>query len=145
MLQKCSSVEPDLQEVYLAEGEDGSLFGLILLNSAALQGWARQEEADISEGRTHNRIEFMKLFKDARVGVIDEMRVYQRGIGLGSKLLEDFVARAKSKGCAAVIVQAGVFEEQSEGFGLVEWYQRHEFETKGWSGELPLMVRWLAN
>ena len=87
----------------------------------------------------------MKLFKDARVGVIDEMRVYQRGIGLGSKLLEDFVARAKSKGCAAVIVQAGVFEEQSEGFGLVEWYQRHEFETKGWSGELPLMVRWLAN
>jgi hypothetical protein len=134
------------QEIAVEEGENssiGSLLGGVLENDKDLAAWAEQEIVSPALTEMPKRRKFMKQFKGMKVGVIDDMHIYQRGKGHGSKMLEDFIKRCKAAGCSAVLLQAGVYEPQQAGFSLVEWYERHGFKTMEISGGLPLMVKWL--
>lgn len=133
------------QEIELSEKEGdelkGNLLGGILKSNDELEAWADNE--DLPPRRTAQRHKFMRLFMDKKIAVIDDMRVFDRNKGWGKKIIQQFIDKAKAAGCDAIILQAGIFEDQEKGFDLVKWYERLGFTTRGYSAELPLMVKWL--
>src|SRR5271170_6477459 len=120
----------------------GNLLGGILESDADLKAWA-EHELDLPPKREKQRLNFVKKFHGKRMAVIDDMRVFDRGEGWGTKIVNNFIEQAKAANCDGIILQAGIFEKQQKGFDLVDWYGRLGFKTLGHSGELPLMVKWL--
>src|SRR5271170_781053 len=120
----------------------GNLLGGILESDADLKAWA-EHEIDLPPKRERQRLNFVKKFHGKRMAVVDDMRVFDRGKGWGTKIITNFIEQAKAANCDGIILQAGIFEKQQKGFDLVDWYGRLGFKTLGHSGELPLMVKWL--
>ena len=120
----------------------GNLLGGILDTDADLKAWA-EHEIDLPPKREKQRLNFVKKFHGKKMAVIDDMRVFDRGKGWGTKIISQFIDKARAAGCDGIILQAGIFEEQEKGFDLVAWYGKLGFDTTGHSGELPLMVKWL--
>src|SRR5271170_2135851 len=120
----------------------GNLLGGVLESDADLKAWA-EHEIDLPPKRERQRLNFVKKFHGKRMAVIDDLRVFDRGKGWGTKIVSNFIEQAKAANCDGIILQAGTFEEQQKGFDLVDWYGRLGFKTLGHSGELPLMVKWL--
>jgi RNA:NAD 2'-phosphotransferase (TPT1/KptA family)/8-oxo-dGTP pyrophosphatase MutT (NUDIX family)/ribosomal protein L32 len=120
----------------------GNLLGGILQSNADLKAWA-DHELDLPPKRERQRRDFVKKFYGKKMAVIDDMRVFDRNKGWGTKIVNQFIEKAKAAGCDGVILQAGIYEDQQKGFDLVQWYERMGFKTVGRSGELPLMVKWL--
>src|SRR5271170_4901116 len=120
----------------------GNLLGGILESDADLKAWA-EHEIDLPPKRERQRLNFVKKFHGKRMAVVDDMRVFDRGKGWGTKIITNFIEQAKAANCDGIIFQAGTVEKQQKGFDLVDWYGRLGFKTLGHSGELPLMVKWL--
>lgn len=114
----------------------GTLLGGVLESDDEIKQWAREYQVD---GRT------LRMLKGKRLGVIDDMRVTERGEGYGTKLLTRLVREAKAKGCDAVMLAAGVLEKQDKGFDLVKWYESHGFKTIAQGKWLPIMIKWLPS
>ena len=121
-----ASVKTAYEEIEMTD-KAFDLLGGILENDEDLKDWTHQTTTS----------HFMKLFKGKKVAVIDDLHVHQRGKGVGSRLLEAFINKARAAGCDAVSLQANIFKKQEKGFDLVQWYERHGFQTKGFSGGLP--------
>lgn len=120
------------------EGPTADLLGGLLESNADLKAWATNHEWPASMVAF-----FMRLFRGKIIAVIDDLRAYDRGKGWGTKLITQFLAKAKAAGCDGIILVAGTQEKQEKGFNLVKWYEQMGFTTVGHSFNMPLMVKWL--
>lgn len=77
----------------------------------------------------------IKLVKGTAVAFLKNIDVHpeQRGKGYGTKLLNNFLGRAKDAGATACILMADVLNGNN--FDLEEWYERHGFYRLWESGE----------
>src|SRR5579863_5297651 len=68
-----------------------------------------------------------------RFSVLNNINVYEdaRGQGHGDELLGEFLEEAGSRGAGVCLLVADTAEEQAQGFNLVEWYERNDFEDLG--------------
>jgi glucosamine-phosphate N-acetyltransferase len=69
------------------------------------------------------------LWQAANLGHVDELVVDEkhRGLGLGTQLLKEIVAKAKQRGCVRVELDSAFHRKEAHGF-----YKRHDFENRGY-------------
>ena len=63
-----------------------------------------------------------------------------RGQGVGSQLVDDFMSEADYEGAKSIILIADLGQSQAEGFSLIDWYKEYRFEVVGETGGNPVMV-----
>lgn len=77
-----------------------------------------------------------------RIAFLNNLNVDEasRGLGHGTRLLNDFIEAAGAVGAETVLLLADAFETQADGFDLVTWYRRHGFEVLRETGCGPVMA-----
>ena len=112
--------------------EGATIDGVIHSNIDRLMNWANKE--GVSEEVIQNLELPVAIMKNAFVPEED------RGQGIGSQLVEDFISEVK-EGAKSIILIADLGQSQAEGFSLVDWYEGYGFEVAGKdSGGNPVMV-----
>ena len=109
--------------------EGATIDGVIHSNIDRLMNWANKEE--VSEEVIQNLELPVAIMKNAFVPEED------RGQGIGSQLVEDFISEVK-EGAKSIILIADLGQSQAEGFSLVDWYKGYDFEVVGETGDDPV-------
>ena len=110
--------------------EGATIDGVIHSNIDRLMNWANKEE--VSEEVIQNLELPVAIMKNAFVPEED------RGQGIGSQLVEDFISEADYEGAKSIILIADLGQSQAEGFSLVDWYKGYDFEVVGETGDDPV-------
>ena len=117
----------EAQEISI-DVDGATIDGVIHSNIDRLMNWANKE--GVSEEVIQNLELPVAIMKNAFVPEED------RGQGIGSQLVEDFISEAK--GAKSIILIADLGQSQAEGFNLVKWYEGYGFEQVGETGDDPV-------
>ena len=117
----------EAQEISI-DVDGATIDGVIHNNADRLMNWANKE--GVSEEVIQNLELPVAIMKNAFVPEED------RGQGIGSQLVEDFISEAK--GAKSIILIADLGQSQAEGFNLVKWYEGYGFEQVGETGDDPV-------
>ena len=123
---------------------DGATIDGVIHNSTdRLMNWANKEgvsEELIQELIKPEESEEPKLVLPVAIMKNAFVPEEDRGQGVGSQLVDDFMSQADYEGAKSIILIADLGQSQAEGFNLVDWYEEYDFEVVGETGGNPVMV-----
>ena len=122
----------EAQEISI-DVDGATIDGVIHNNADRLMNWANKE--GVSEEVIQNLELPVAIMKNAFVPEEN------RGQGVGSQLVEDFMSEADYEGAKSIILIADLGQSQAEGFSLVDWYEGYDFKVVGETGGDKVMVK----
>lgn len=105
------------------EVEGSYASGVIHFSKLNVENWLE------SQGVDENLIPILKF----PVAILKNMYVEDedRGLGIGTDLLQNFLYESKYNGAKSVILISDEAQEQEQGFNLTNWYIRKGFKIIG--------------
>ena len=120
--------------------EGATIGGVVHDNIDRLMNWANKE--GVSEELIQELIKPKKPEEPNQLPVAIMKNAFvpeeDRGQGIGSQLVEDFISEADYEGAKSIILIADLGQSQAEGFSLVDWYKGYDFEVVGETGDDPV-------
>lgn len=124
----------------------------IILEEGSASGYVvKTEEEQVENWFIRHKIDgtgFKKAFEGKTLAFLNNMYVEEdeRGSGVGTDLLSQFIDTASLSGADAIVLICDDDESQAEGFNLRDWYEDWEFEVTELiedNIDSPVMIKFL--
>lgn len=124
----------------------------IVLEEGSASGYVvKTEEEQVENWFIRHKIDgtaFKKAFEGKTLAFLNNMYVEEdeRGNGVGTDLLSQFIDTASLSGADAIVLICDDDESQAEGFNLRDWYEDWEFEVSDLiegNNASPVMIKTL--